>query len=46
MVEWVLNLITIVVLIWLEMLLSIVWLGIESFQGYVVPEYGILFPSF
>ena len=28
------------------MLLSIVWLGIESFQGYVVPEYGILFPSF
>ena len=44
MVEWVLNLITIGVLIWLEILVPIVWLGIDSFQGNVIPEDGFLFP--
>lgn len=44
MIEWVLDFITIVVLIWLEKLLSIVWLWTDSFQGYIVPKYGFLFP--
>jgi hypothetical protein len=44
LVERVLDFITIGDLIWLEILVPIVWLGIDSFQGNVIPEDGFLFP--